>query len=172
MDTFWADPAKATLAIVAVLGILGGIGVFIFKAGRWVSSVDKDREGFGNIVGEINLRLGEILEILSKISRATVTEKSPVQLNELGEVISKELDASGWAKRTAPGLVAQIEGKQPYEVQKFSFDCVKGDKAVLTESMEIKVEISAYDHGLIKGQILDVLAVELRDELLRLLATN
>ena len=65
----------------------------------------------------------------------------------------------------APDLFSQVEGKQDYQIQKFSFDYVRKN---LEEKLQIKVEICAYERGLVKSDVLDVLAVELRDELLSL----
>lgn len=172
MDTFWADPAKATLAILATLGILGGIGVGIFKIGGWYGSVNSDRKNFKEFIDKVDRKIEELLEKVSKLPSETLKRTSPIHLTELGESISKELKASHWAKEVAPGLVVQVKGQKAYEIQKFSFDCLKRRRSVLTESMEITVEMCAYEHGLGKTEILDVLAIKLRDELLRLLAIN
>ena len=164
-NSFWADPAKATLAIVAA-------GAAFIKIGAWYGSVNTDRKNFKEFMDKVDRKIEELLEKVSRLSSETVKRTSPIHLTELGKSISKELKASHWAKEVAPDLVAQVKGKQAYEIQKFSFDCLKKERSVLTESMDINVEIGAYEHGLGKTEILDVLAVELRDELLRLLAIN
>ncbi|MCY3826306.1 MAG: hypothetical protein OXG10_02835 [Candidatus Dadabacteria bacterium] len=169
MEIFWADPAKATIAIIAALGVLYGLGLFIFKVGGWHNSVNTDRENFKEFMEEVRKDLKELIKKVSVIS-GTLDAKSPVELNKTGQTISKELNVPSWARETAPDFVAQLKGKQPYQIQEFSFDCVKGSKSILTESIEIQAEIAAYEHGLVKSDILDVFAVELRNELLRLLA--
>ncbi len=158
METFWDDPATATLAIVAV-------GALVFKFAEWYGSVNADRKKFDKFIEKIENKLDQILDRISKLSHETLETKSPPRLNALGLEVSKELGAPAWAKKIAPELVPQVRGKQDYEIQKLSFDRTR-TSTLVDEEMEIKVEICAYERGLVKGDVLDVLAIELRDELL------
>ena len=85
----------------------------------------------------------------------------------MGEEISQELNASKWAKSVAISVVQrenrELKSRSHYGIQKYCFEIVE-EKAGLTE-MEKKVEESAYKRGLKKQNVLDVLAVELRDAL-------
>ena len=69
------------------------------------------------------------------------------------------------AQGLAPRLQAQIEGKTPYEIQEKCFDYVRHEYRPPDE-VETRIKTCAYDHGIKRGQVLDVLAVELRDKLL------
>ena len=146
-----------TIAISSIAAIGGAM--------YWAGCVNTDVSALKESVKDINKDVKDILNRLSKISTETLETKSPPRLNELGKEVSKELKASEWAKKTAPDVFPQIEGKQDYEIQKFSFDYVREK---LKEELQIRIEICAYERGLIKGDVQDVLAVELRDELLRL----
>lgn len=166
MESFWANSATATIAIVAVLGIPGGVVFSVFRIGAWYNSVNTDREKFDKFIEKIENKLDQILDRITKLSHETLETKSPPRLNDLGLEVSKELGASVWASKIASELISQVKGKKDYEIQKLSFDLAR-TSTVVDEEMEIKVEICAYERGLVKGDVLDVLAIELRDELLR-----
>ncbi len=144
--------------VLLLASILVGVGI-------WLGSMQTNINTLKDSVTDINKDIKDILDRLSKITSETLKNASPPRLNELGKEVSKELKASKWAKETVPDIFSQIEGKPDYEIQKFSFDYVRKN---LKEDLQIKVEICAYERGLVKSDVLDVLAVELRDELLRL----
>ena len=139
--------------IVLVIGIT-------WRGRGWVSSLDKRFEGLEKSVNEIK-------DFLQSFFGSTLSIKSPIKLNSLGEEISQELNASKWAKSVAISLILregdEFKNRSHYEIQKYCFDTVE-EKARLTE-MEKRVEDSAYKRGLKKQNVLDVLAVELRDAL-------
>lgn len=103
MGIFWADPAKATIAIIAALGVLYGLGLFIFKVGSWHNSVNTDRENFKEFMEEVRKDLKELIKKISVIS-GTLNTNSPIELNEKGQTVSKELDVPDWARKIAPDL--------------------------------------------------------------------
>ena len=145
------NPSIVFLAVSACVGI-----------GIWVGRVNSDRDTFKKFID----RMGEkIEEILQKLPSSTVAGKSPLHLTGLGEKVSEEIQASEWAKQIAPALLVRIANKHPYEVQEFCLEYVKGED-VLPEDMQEKVKTSAYQNGIEKEQVLRVLAVELRDQLL------
>ena len=71
-----------------------------------------------------------------------------------------------WAKQTAKQLVGTVQGKSPYEIQSQCFDFV--EEAELGQSMRKAVLDCAYENGISEDQVLDVLAIELRDIVLSL----
>ena len=111
---------------------------------------------------------GDIKTILTKLSvHQTVRSGSPLQLTELGTQISQEIDAGSIARRLSFDLESRVEGLPAYDIQEFCVDFVNyvwkpdpdDDRAI---------KDAAYHHGLMKKQVLDVVAVELRDILLAL----
>ena len=107
----------------------------------------------------------DIKEILGRLPSPTVTDASPLQLTDCGKSISERLGAVALAQGLAPRLQAQIEGQTPYEIQEKFFDYVRHEYEPPDE-VETRIKTCAYDHGIKRGQVLDVLAVELRDMLL------
>ena len=59
-----------------------------------------------------------------------------------------------------------MQGKSSYEIQSQCFDFV--DQAELEQSMRQAVLDCAYENGISEDQVLDVLAIELRDIVLSL----
>ena len=155
MNIYWFCGIAATVLIAVI--------TLAFKIGDWRGHVDSDRDTFKKFITEVR---DDIKEILKRLPPDTVKGTSPLQLTELGESISEELKASDWAKGTAPLLIAQIRGKHPYEIQEF---CLEYATKLFTpsEDLDRKIQTCAYQKGISKEQVLRVLAVELRDELLK-----
>lgn len=150
-------PAIVTVVILAFGGAM-------YWAGCTHTNVSALKKAVEEIKGDIK----NIVDKLSKIPTKTLEIQSPPRLNDLGKDVAKELDAYSWVEGVAPTVFPQVEGKMDYEIQKFSFDRVRTSTLVVDEEMEIKVEICAYERGLVKSDVLDVLAVILRDKLLEL----
>ena len=72
---------------------------------------------------------------------------------------------SGSAKNLAPTLLSTIVGTRAFEVDEFADHHVSDD---LSEDWRVRVAECAYQHGLQRDQVLAVLRVVLRDELLRI----
>jgi len=164
-----SDNLETIITIVVVLSAAFGIITLILRIGEWKGNVNSDRENFKSFIEKVEKRLEDIADKISRLSSKTLENNSPVSLTELGKSISQEINASNWAEGIALKFVDDLQGSRAYEIEKFSFSCLRGNKAVLSEAMNEKIEICAYEHGLPKTEILDVLAVELRDELLKLL---
>lgn len=108
----------------------------------------------------------EIKAALARLPSAAVSDSSPLHLTDIGESISATLRAREWAERTAAALGERVKGKRPYEVQDLSFEYVKREFKP-TEEQEVEIRTCAYEKGLKRDIVLDVLAVELRDALLK-----
>ena len=90
---------------------------------------------------------------------------SPLHLTDKGTRISEKLDAKAWADRISESLKDRVQDKQPYDVQDICFDDVRNE-LTLDEEQDVPIKTCAFEHGIAAGQVLDVLAVELRDKLL------
>ena len=103
----WSNPLTYT-AIVAALGLIVTIGVLIFKGGAWKGTVDafmRDTK--------------EALDTLLKRTEPAIERSSPVRLTEFGQEIGRRLEAEKWAEQTAPGLVEETRGREPFQVDEF-----------------------------------------------------
>ena len=162
--TQWLNTPLVVTVVIAVIGLLIGIGM-------WIGSVNSDRKSFKEFMTGIrdNIKIiqSDIKSILIQLPSSSIMAGSPLKLTKLGEEISKKLEAKKWASRTSNTLQKSVLGKQPYEIQDICFDYVR-DKLEPSVEQESKIKACAYESGIDKQQVLDVLAIELRDKLLEL----
>ncbi|MYC40193.1 MAG: hypothetical protein F4X55_04175 [Candidatus Dadabacteria bacterium] len=146
------DFIKENWPIISLIFLIAGV---TWKSRGWVSSIEND-------IGDLKKSVRKIEGFLKSLFPSTTSTNSPINLTDLGKKVSQEIQASEWAKQTAPGLIVQVEGKSHYDIQEYCFEHVKRE-SVLTEEMDERVRSSAYNNGIEKWQVLRVLAIELRD---------
>ena len=160
--------------------VLLALGTVVFKFAIWRANVDTDRSTFKEFMEEVKNDLKEIKDnitgLSSKVSELSGkvsvlisqepidTSKSPTRLNDLGKSISEEIQGKEWARDIAKLNIDQLEGKQPYDIQKFAFN--QAYKFEFSKDMIEKMKQSAWENGVPIEIIIRVLAYELRDELL------
>ena len=147
--------------MIAGASVVVGI---IFAAGQWKGRVDSDRDIFRSTLKEIR---DDIKRVFQLLPRETIGGSSPLRLTELGRSISQTLNASQWAEDASRRLADRAEGQSPYDIQVMAFDYVEKEFKP-DGDMESQIKRCAYDNGLRRKQVLDVLAIELRDALLAL----
>ena len=155
----WLANPVAWVALLSLLSMVVG-GAFAF--GTWKGRVDSDRASFKEFTKEVR---DDIKEILGRLPSPRVADTSPLHLTDCGKSISKRLGAPELAENLVQRLRAQVEGRTPYEIQEKCFDYARREYEP-PEEVEVRVKNCAYDFGIKRGQVLDVLAVELRDKLL------
>ena len=79
--------------------------------------------------------------------------------------MSEQLQAKQWVERLAPSLVSELEGKSPYEIQRFCMDYMLNTFKP-SEAQKTLLQGCAYESGLEVEDALRVIAVELRDRLI------
>ncbi len=121
-----------------------------------ISFTEEVREDMRHIRVDIN----RIFERLSPTSNS----HSPRQLTDLGEKVSEDLQAKQWAQRTAATVQNQVAGKPAYDVQEFCFDYVRQFNP--GAKLDMHINDCAYNYGIDRYAVLDVLAIELRNALL------
>ena len=129
-----------------------------------MGAVNSERQSWRDTLNKISENIDTII---SFVTPKTVMLGSPTKYTELGAAISGEINAKDIANTLANGAVSQVEGKHPYEVEKFCFKYVEESK--LTAEQKDVVYTAAYEHGLDAEDVYDVIAIELRDHLLTLL---
>lgn len=163
--------------LVALLTAILALIAAAFKFGSWYGEVNSDRILFKEFMAEVRKDIEELRKnieeiriqinnILIRLPTLPTTGESPIRLTELGERISKDIDAKDWATEMARELIGQTEGMNPFEIQTISFDHAKKfepDDALLT-----KMQLSAFESGIDLDGVRSVLGVELRDCLLQL----
>ena len=166
------------LEFVSHPGFVGIVGLAVigtvWKFGAWYGAVNSDRESFKDFTKEIRNELKaihtEIKRIFEKMPSSTVETKSPVTLTELGETVSKSVNAPQWAAEQASTLLRDAFGKAEFEV----FDlCVEHVDRKFRTNPDFRrlVRAAAYDQGTSEIDVLKVYHVVLRDEVLKQLGT-
>lgn len=173
----WVIKNLGTVAalVVAIAVLIGSI----FGAGRWVerintshtklrNDIDRNLSAFKEFAREIRDDMREvrndIKSILLHLEPLPVARGSPLRLTDLGQSISDELNVAGWAERTAPELREKAKGMTAYKVQEMCFKYVQ--EWVPPHDLDEKIDAAAYTRGMKRKGVLDVFAVELRNELL------
>lgn len=153
----WNNPL---IFIVVGLAALGAI----WKLGNWMGRQDEFSKTVGKSIETIQSDIKKIFRVLSE--GKTIESSSPLRLTDLGKSISKFLDAAAWAERIADEIVENVQDKNPYGIQTYCFELVKKDE-FLSEETRKKVEDAAYNNGIEIDKVERVLAIELRDVLLK-----
>ena len=166
-----------TPAILALCALIG-VGTVFWKAAMWKGAVDADRKmadayrtTVADFMKEIRDDFREVRDDIKKLFREfpkdTVKRTSPTRLSELGERISAQLKAQEWAQERARTLGAEVQGMEPYQVDLFAFNYVYDKLPVGDTDMSTRASKCAYEFGLSRDNVLAVLQVVLRDDLLR-----
>lgn len=161
----WSSLNLTFLAqITALVVFVGGIGI-------WVGHVNADRSTFKKFMDKVDNAIETIQKELFKISGSlpstTITDGSPVRLTDLGKQVSEELDLKTWATIMAKELKDEVTEKEAFEIQEFSGLYLANDFSP-TEEFDEKIRKCAYEHGINREKVINVLMVELRDALLDL----
>lgn len=150
-----------------ILGLVVVFGGIFWKVARWTKEVDLRLTTIGNTLDSFMTEIrGDIKQIFKRLPSETVSGDSPLQLTEKGRSISQSLNADRWAKEIAPTLAQRVEGMVPYDIQEFCRSYVR-DEFRPPPDLEVKIKECAYQNALDRHSVLDVLAVELRDQLLQ-----
>ena len=155
-------------ALVVMVGCVLGIGMWVERVRIGLKTIDDVQPK----IGEINSSITRILFILSKAGLNghgekwhTLSTNGPNQLTRFGSEISRTFDFQATAKELAPKLRQRAAGKLKYDIQTLSFDFIRREYQPSRE-VEVRMKTYSYDKGVPVEIILDVLAVELRDQLL------
>ena len=152
-----------------------GIGAALVSIGIWVGSVITNLKGIKDAVREIKDAVDKIRDntnsVLHELTSKTLSPGSPLEPNKLGHKVSKSIDAPSIVKDLAPGLRERADSKPPYDIQELCFDFIR-DEYKPVEDIEKEIKQCAYDNGISRADVMDVLAVQLRDEVLRLIGPD
>lgn len=150
-------------AITALIIIVGGL----IRIGQWIGKVNEAQSTFKTTLDSFMEEIRtDIKRILERMGPATATSGSPIRLTDLGQKISELLDAGAIADSLVPQFRTRVSGMQPYEVQELCFEYIHGNEFTLSDDIEALVLQCAFDNGINRKQVLDVIAIELRDRLL------
>ena len=151
-----------------VVGGAVAVVSLIFFAGKWVGGISEFKKHTMEFIAEIR---DDIKKILDRLPPVVVSGGSPLRLTDLGKSISQTVDAAAWAERIAPDLMSRVQGKQPYEIQEVCRNYIR-EEFKPTEEQDDKIKACADENGIDAQKVLDVIAVELRDNLLASLSAS
>lgn len=151
-----ADWLGTPLIVTASLAVLYAVVRVI----RWTAAVDLKLGQFTDFAKEVR---DDIKQIFLRLPPVPVAGSSPLRLTDFGERMADFVDAKSWASDLAPSLRAEVAGKRPFEVDEFSRGYVQ---ARLKDDLQERVAACAYEFGVERDNVLKVLQVVLRDELL------
>jgi len=158
--------------IIAGVAAFIALIVWIAKIGIWVGSTNKSikflEKGLNEVREDVHKVQEDIRKIFSRLPQPKTSEPtSPLHLTDVGQEISKHVNAKKWAKENAGKLLDQAKDKEEFEV--FAI-CSKYVEKVLHSDEEFKrnIQAVAYDYGYVSDweQILMVYRIELRDQIL------
>ena len=152
-----------------IAGAVLAVGTAIFYVGRWVGDVNAFKSGaLVELLREIR---DDIRTLLDRVPAVVIARGSPLRLTELGKTVAKEIDAHAWTAALAGELADRAAAMpvSPYDVQEFCVSYMREEYEPTLEQGD-RIKSCAYDNGLKREDVLDVLAIELRDTLLTRLA--
>lgn len=169
------NPGTVAALVVAFAVLIGSI----FGAGRWVerintshtklrNDIDRNLAAFKEFAREIRDDVREvrndIKSILLHLDPLPVASGSPLHLTDLGQSISDESGRSRMGRAHGSGVDGEGKG----------YDGLQGTGDVLrvrsrmgpARDLDEKIDAAAYTRDMKRKGVLDVFAVELRNELL------
>ena len=181
----WSEPSIIIAILAAILAAL----VVVVKISRWTGGVDVKLDIIDQKFDAIDKRFdkidrrfeiidqrfdrieADIRDIKTLIGNALglapqkqpAGSQSPIQLNDFGEQISKDINGGELAYKYL-NTVKYENGMSEYQIQQACFDCVYSDfmKKINAQDRET-LERSAFKEGLPIQTILRVLGIELRN---------
>ena len=109
-------------------------------------------------------QLNSTLESINATIGRTVGRGSALQLTKLGEEIAKQIDAKTLAEWIVLSIDEENFNLPPYDLQQFCFNYVKNELQ-LEQRDEEQLKNCSYENGIELDQVLDVLALAIRDEM-------
>lgn len=137
--------------------------------GKWMGSVGeftKDAKGTFDTIKDKLEEVSTNLTILVDRSRTqTLDRGSRLRLTELGQRVAKEVDAESMMAQIAVDIAGRAFDKEPYDVQNLCFEYVRNEYKPSKADDDLLKEC-AFENGIDIQQVLDVLALVLRDMIL------
>ena len=145
------------------------------KGAKWFINVNEHIKDTNTHIKETNTAIVEIRRNLSRVllmlfpGDSAFEGASPLRLTDMGKAIADELDVDAWVQKTVPTIRERVRGEPPDAIEEICFEfIIYGDEFQPGTDLLNKIRASAYQHGIAKEQVRGVLAIVLRDELIKL----
>lgn len=170
----WIGIVTVIVGIVSTAVIAITLLIKIFKSligiGEWKGGVNVKIKDFEKYIEKVDNFMDEMRkkfdDILERTRATTVQNASPKKLTELGQSVSEIIDASNWAEERANELTDEVAGMSAYDIQSHAFQYAK--KYRYEEDMDARIKQCAFEKGIDRDDVIDVLGIKLRDRLLSL----
>lgn len=171
MKEWLQDPRLLWMIGLTLLGLgVAGAGV------RWWFKHSHKHMRIDELFAEIKADIKELkvdIKALLRREPAIVDAGSPLHLNELGKKVSLCVNAKGIAIREAPNVKNSLSSRNPYDIQAHCRQhFAKGGEFKSSAAQLDTFKRCAFDHGIKLEQVRYVCAIELRDELRRLIGSE
>ncbi|MCY4101456.1 MAG: hypothetical protein OXF46_11150 [Rhodobacteraceae bacterium] len=158
-----------TIIFTAIIFVVGTIYLTIV-VNNWFRDLREDRNNFKKFIDDVGGKLNSIYDAFVQYGFETnpaFGKSSPLTLTDLGKKISKEINGQDFAENEAKKIFEKVKSMSAYEVQEFCLHYIHNDYKPDDDYLSTLKDTAFYNGMSLRGTK-DVLAVELRDALLKL----
>ncbi len=169
------NPAVWIIAVLAVCTVC-------VRLITWINSVNTDRKSFEKSIDKMDKRITEIADridikitqindrihdvvLWSRQPSKTVHMDSPLSLTDLGERVAEHLNSSEIVDSLVEDVYEKAKSLPPYDVQNLCFSYARNWTP--PDEMALRIKDSAYQHGISWDETVEVIAIQLRDRVLK-----
>ncbi len=149
---------------VWILVFLAASGI-VWKLNGWYNNVNSDREYFHKTLDKLAEKIDLIYERLLTLTSKTVGAGSPLALTSLGKEVAEDINAKEISSTVFNRVAIGIEDCSAYDIQNRCFDFIR-NRWEVPSNIDLKIKESAFKNGITKQDVLDVIAIVLRDQIL------
>lgn len=173
VNTLFSWVALGTVVALLSLIVTWAVGgsKLLLRLGAWTEKFQNLEKTTGTLeqsIRDIRKTLDQIQLTLARRETVQSQSQSPLTLTDTGRDISTELGAQAWAEEIAQGQKGKFVTPTPYEIQEFCFNYVTSHNFNAPAELRAKMQNSAYSHGVFLQGVYNVLAIELRNKLLKI----
>ncbi len=139
------------------------IGVWIGKVDTKISEFDKFMKRVDDSLKPIDGKFTKIFDTL--IKKQAIASDSPLQLTNFGNEISDTVGVEELARELAPELFDELASKDEYTIQERCSEYVRNEWQPSSE-IETVIRKTAFQEGIDRKVVLDVIAIVLRDRII------
>ncbi|MCY4445395.1 MAG: hypothetical protein OXC02_02905 [Rhodobacteraceae bacterium] len=156
---------------IGVIAALLAVGGLLWSIATWCANVNHDRKDFKAFMNKVSKQLEkishDILSLNIRFEGKTIERKSPYELNELGKKVLEKFNGNKIAEQLSESLFDKARVLDTnYEIQELSFRFVHGKYEPEKQDL-IEMQESAYNNDISMKDVKDVVAILLRDILLK-----
>ena len=146
--------------------LLSSVKVIMDDIGILKADVSGLKANVGGLRADVDGLKASVHKLEGNANKRVIMDESPQALTKEGKAISKEIGAKDIAQMIAPKMAKRVRGLSAYKIQKECMDYLFLEFNPEGE-IEERIESSAYQRGIELSSMKLVIAIELRDILLK-----